>query len=342
MNGPVRCSGRLLVACLLALIAHSGTANSQAYCSLRDPARAIAELFPNADGYISTVRVIDSDTRSAMAESLPFALHYNELGKHTLYTANASGWPVGFVHVRSEGGSWGLMEFAWAINPDLTIAGLRFQRCRSSLCNDAIRARLLQSIGGQSWQTLKQLMLDVESPLNRRLSALSQAERDFSTAVIRSAMKTALVTELAWGGEIARVVALQVDADAEPSATNSRSVPLSGEAIQEVAREYGGLAVTDPERTRMYRITSGGKPDGWVVQARWQWDGAAGASFWRFSEDGTVQRIVPIPEWTNAELSAAFRGLSGRQFADRSTCESTVEVIAHELYSLARAASADG
>jgi hypothetical protein len=56
-----------------------------AYCSLRDPLVAIQTLYPDATQHRSIVRPVDEKVRTIVAERLPFTLHFNEIGKHTLY-----------------------------------------------------------------------------------------------------------------------------------------------------------------------------------------------------------------------------------------------------------------
>ena len=76
---------RLLL--LLAVLLVADDLNAQAFCALRDPQRQINVLFPEATSFRSIVRTVDEAARSEVAERLPFSLHFNELGRHTLYVA---------------------------------------------------------------------------------------------------------------------------------------------------------------------------------------------------------------------------------------------------------------
>ena len=101
-----------------------------AYCALRDPVATIYELFPEADNYRTVVRTVDRNTRKAVQELTQLKLHFNELGRHSLYIAQRGDAVLGYVHARSELGEWGLIELAWGIETDETIRGVKVQRAR--------------------------------------------------------------------------------------------------------------------------------------------------------------------------------------------------------------------
>ena len=119
-----------LVPCLLA--GELAAQRSEAFCALRDPDREIRLLAPAYEKHVSLVRTISKDARSQILEEVPFAIHFDELGQHTLYVVLGEKREVlGYVHVRSESFSWGLVRIAWMMNTNLDITGYRFQRCRS-------------------------------------------------------------------------------------------------------------------------------------------------------------------------------------------------------------------
>ena len=90
-----------------------------AFCALRDPVQQIKTLYPNYVAYESEVRNIKAAQANArLSETgLPVFLHAKEIGKHTLFYIRGEQDLLGFVHVRSEPGDWGLVEIAWALNP---------------------------------------------------------------------------------------------------------------------------------------------------------------------------------------------------------------------------------
>ena len=71
------------------------------YCALRDPSHQIYNMFPAATSYRSVVREVDSQARETLNEEIPFSLHNNELGEHTIYVPLEGSAPLGIVHVRS-------------------------------------------------------------------------------------------------------------------------------------------------------------------------------------------------------------------------------------------------
>ena len=78
---------RLILIKLSALLIAGSIAEAiqaQAYCALRDPVRQIGELYPG-HSYVSHVGVVTTAARKEVSNRLPFTLHFNELGSHTLY-----------------------------------------------------------------------------------------------------------------------------------------------------------------------------------------------------------------------------------------------------------------
>ena len=96
MNNLFRSSALLCV--IVAIWLQSGPAFGQAFCALRDPAKMIYEFYPEATSYKSIVRTVDDQVRQTVGSELPFSIHFNELGKHTLYVPIKDSKPLGVVH----------------------------------------------------------------------------------------------------------------------------------------------------------------------------------------------------------------------------------------------------
>ncbi len=189
---------RLAIACI-ALAQLIGTAAAaQAYCALRDPVDAIREFFPGDISYRSSVETVDQDVRSALLDRLPFTLLPSELGQHTLYAIHEDDRLVGYVHSRSEPGRWGLIEIAWALDPELRLLDFRFQRCRDRGRSELEGPSVREALHGRSFEDVASL-LDPETgrPI---LGALPVGEgaSELAGTVIRSALKTIAVTDLVW------------------------------------------------------------------------------------------------------------------------------------------------
>ena len=100
---------RRIVSLILLAAALCSAVHAQAFCALRDPNRQIYRLFPKATSYRSIVRTVGKDARREVGARLPFNLHFNELGRHTLYVPmrgdEPSAWST-FAARLAGGDSW--------------------------------------------------------------------------------------------------------------------------------------------------------------------------------------------------------------------------------------------
>ncbi len=179
-----------------------------AYCSLRDPILAIRSLYPDVTQHRSIVRPVDQKIREQISQRLPFTLHFNEIGKHTLYLASKGAEPLGFVQARSELSEWGMIELAWAINPDLTVEGLDFQRCRSNECSEKLKSTMQSLLKGRSFYEILPLISEDGFSLSVEAKTLLPEQHSISLTILRSALKTLAVTELAWADVIVEIALL--------------------------------------------------------------------------------------------------------------------------------------
>lgn len=196
---------------LIALLCFFGinAANAEAFCALRDPVNSIYQLYPNATGYRSIVRTVNQQTREHIITHLPnFNLHFSEMGRHTLYVALQNGIEIGYVHVRSEQSQWGLVEVAWALNLDLSVKDFVFQRARNPSRKYLETHDFKGQLIGRNFKTLKTLIdspfAELSTPLFTNKDALKLV-----TVVIKSAMKTVLITEQAWNDDLKKVSTVQ-------------------------------------------------------------------------------------------------------------------------------------
>ena len=137
---------------------------------------------------------------------MPFTLHNRELGKHTLYLALSEKLPLGLVHVRSEASRWGLIEIVWSLDLELKVQDFRFQRCRERGCDALEQGQFKEYLKGKSLEDLQaEFGADAELINAAEIDAAVGPHKELANAIIRSAMKTLLVTELVWGHEIAAV-----------------------------------------------------------------------------------------------------------------------------------------
>mgnify|MGYP003340206711 CR=1 FL=1 len=181
------------------LMTASNRVEAVAYCSLRDPVSAIQEFFPNMTDYRSLLGSVEVNVRERLTSELSYDMHFNEFGKHTLYLVYSGQAPIGLVQARSEKGDWGLDEIAWALDVEMRIRDFRYQRSRSRGRDEIEQQRFKNELIGKDFQALKTMLTEDGKRLVNPPEHLSQEARVLAATVIRSALKTILVTETVWG-----------------------------------------------------------------------------------------------------------------------------------------------
>ena len=190
----------LLLGCALGI---PTAVEGQAFCALRDPERIVFEIFPDANAYRSIVRRVDDRARQAVADLLPFELHFKELGgHHTLYAVLDDARPIGLIHSRSETGRWGLNEIVWAFDLDLRVVDFRFQRCRDPACDLLAHPAFRRQIHGMGQDELRALFGTGETLVTPSAIDVQPEALAFATSLLRSALKTIVVTETGWAREL--------------------------------------------------------------------------------------------------------------------------------------------
>jgi len=200
-----------LTACLtVSCIAQS--AQAQAYCALRDPVRQIGELYPGLS-YLSNVGVVTTETRKAVGARLPFTLHFNELGSHTLYTVTKDDTTVGYVHVRPEITRWGIIEITWSLDADLRIKDFAFQRCRNRRRTVLESEDFKKQLRGKSFDELLQLLDNNGKDISANGLKVNSVDHEFAAAIVRCALKTIAVTKIVWEDEVRTAMVLPASGD---------------------------------------------------------------------------------------------------------------------------------
>lgn len=189
------------IICWLLLSIWVTPAYSVAYCALRDPVSKIYALFPEATSYKSIVHMIDVETQHQVSSKAQFSLHKDELGQHTLYIAMKDKEPLGIIHSRSEVGLWGLIEIVWGFDFDMNVVDFTFQRCREASCSLLTTAPFRSLIKGKSSSELSAMLADNENIYPLSIVGNKDAEA-LAATLIRSAIKTALVTEISWRDDL--------------------------------------------------------------------------------------------------------------------------------------------
>ena len=174
----------------------------QAFCALRQPHRAQQVLFPTATSQKAFPTQITQRHRHEVLDELKFSIHQNELGLHTLYAvfrgSGSTAQHLGFIHVRSEKGEWGLIEIAWGLYPDLSIKNFFFQRCRE-FAREELESPIFQSFIHRKKMTDILKYINEQGQLKKPLPHLSIEAQGLGLRIIKSALKTIAVTKVAWG-----------------------------------------------------------------------------------------------------------------------------------------------
>ena len=178
-------------------------ASAQAYCALRQPHRAQQELFPTSTSQQAFMNQVTSEHRAIIQRNLNFSIHQNELGLHTLYALFDGKKHLGFIHVRSEKGEWGLIEIAWALYPDLRVKGFIFQRCREFSREEIESDTFKQFINGMTGAGLRSYLSERGDRLIKQLPNLSVEAQPLGLRLFRSALKTIAVTNVVWPERVA-------------------------------------------------------------------------------------------------------------------------------------------
>lgn len=182
---------------LLLVGMHVPSAVAVTYCALRDPVAAIHQLYPGPVTFRTYVGTFNQELDLALAAKLPFEIHADEFGRHSLYVIFENKQPTGFVQARSELGEWGIDEIVWALDLRLQVSGFVFQRTRNSASNELTTEKFQTLLQGLGMDELKELLDRLNSGDTSDLG-ISQQGLELALSVIRSAMKTISVTQLIW------------------------------------------------------------------------------------------------------------------------------------------------
>ena len=175
---------------IIGMLALAVPAWGQAYCALRDPTTHIHKAYKHATSFRSIVRTINSPARELVNQRLPFGIHFNELGRHTLYVVLKAKQPIGIIHARSERSRWGLVEIAWDLDLDLRVRGFQFQRCRSPRRRDMENERVQEQLRGKTFSELASLLNPNGNGLRPDAIEISDEAAHLATAVVRCGLKT--------------------------------------------------------------------------------------------------------------------------------------------------------
>jgi len=206
LHGTIRTMGWVLLGLSFLVTAFPSNAAAQAFCALRDPHSAIVELFPEATTHRSMVRRLgpgeQTELRRRFSEDLP---NY-EFGEHTVYAVFRDSEPLGVVHVRSEKGTWGLLEIAWALDLDLRLLSFRLQRGYEAGASDLLAGPFPDRIAGLGLEQFsREKALGLDSAL---LVDLPAEQKVFAATLVQAAPRAIAATRVGWQSDLAELRAL--------------------------------------------------------------------------------------------------------------------------------------
>ena len=306
-------------------------AQIQPYCSLRDPQRTLGLLLPEYQSYRSIVRTIEARERKNICNEVGFGLHYDELGRHTLYRVIDKQGEIVIVNVRTEPYAWGLTEIVWVISPAGEILDYRFQRCRSRAKHRIESEEIKKLIRGYSIPELKNALDSDNRGLSKGFVALARSESDLLTCVIRSGITALATTRQRWGDIMLQAVNTKIAQTSFGKDAIVADLPVaSPKRTPGVAPN--GEANAQINNALLYRVSNAAnKQVGTIVflpariheQLRWSW--------WLIDNDNKIRglRVAGSSRITStsARLAAILRGESVSMKSKQSEQRAAAQAI---------------
>ena len=326
-----------LAALLPCLLAGELTAQrSEAFCALRDPDREIRLLAPQYDKHVSLVRTISMQSRAKILDEVPFPIHFDELGQHTLYVVLGSEKEVlGYVHVRSESFSWGLVRIAWMLDMNLDITGYRFQRCRSPHRAELESEATAKQLIAKSPKELAAMLSPDGEALRAGTVTISEEASELMHVMVRSAIKTRVVTGIVWEREVGSVKAASLALEHLSGHARVEETKDLYDSKGRAALEASGLGesigfdrptVLSWNAQRKDRERAGA-----VFRTPWSAGDMRAKLWWVLGPEGEILAVEDPERSLEPAALSSFQGLVGRTFKSTEECSSASELAALEV-----------
>lgn len=311
---------------------------------LARPEQGVFAAFADADGYQAIVRNIDAAARRRIEARLPFRVHFNEIGEHSVYVALRGRLPLGLVYLLPEEDEFGLTEVVWAVDLDMRLAGFRFQRSRSphrQVFEECEFARLLR---GRSGADLARL-IDGEGKLSARAQGVPPGTEGLAAAMVRSALKALTVVDEVWVLEINKLRDLAVGIPAFPTARRFLGIwpPRQTVAPGSAAPRPAEVAGADAGASIVVAVRAFGdesRPLG--VVAKVSTAAAAGVIITWIVDDAGQVMAADADATAPAPLRAACHEAIGKSLADAAKLAAQVGESASALLLLLQPAARPG
>ena len=338
---------RSFILILTVIVSATGVSNTslgQAYCALRDPTKRIYESYPEATSFRSLVRTVDEGVREHVSQKLPFTIHFNELGRHTLYLPVKGKQPIGLVHARSEAGAWGLSEIVWSLSPDLVVKDFEFQRCRSRKRSAVETEEFKRQLIGKDFQQIKAMLTADGNSLAKDKLTVNPDVKELAVIVVRSALKTIAVTEYTWQKELEVIQPIHQVNQGFPKTDRVEKInqpysPAVVQAYQSMFKTSSGKDSSSIERigVDVYKsVSANGTAGGFVVKTPWTMQKTRLTLWWYVRADGVIENVKPQGGWPDQKIQKAFESVVGLASDKLHECSSAAEMAGAEVLLLVR------
>lgn len=304
---------------------------------LDDPQHSVFHAFPAADAYRVIVRDIDAAARKRIEKRLPFRVHFDELGPHSLYVALRNRRPIGMLYVHYEESDLGLTIVEWAITVDQRVAGFKFQRTRNKLRRRLERSEFVRLLSGKSCTDLKEF-LDEDGQLLPGVRGLAAGTESLAAAVVRSGVKTFAVLESVWQADVAKLKDLNVGMRTFPEARRFHRLwpkPVSAKQVnkKQLPAPIGEPAIDRSLRWAIRAYGIEGRSVGIAAELSLDAEQPTALSFIAVDARGMVIAVGPAADLSPA-LRAQCSAARGRKLAELTTGDGPVPAALTRLRNL--------
>ena len=307
----------------------------EAFCALRDPEREIRLLAPEYRRHVSLVRTITTESRAQILKEVPFSMHFDELGQHTLYVVLGEEGVLGYVHVRSEAFEWGLVRIAWMMNTDLEIIDYRFQRCRSRWRGKLEEPAVAKYLVRQTMDELKGMLVRGRGGLRGGAVPLPAGAEALMAVLVQSALKTRIATRIVWKEEVASVkVAALARKHFGARIEVLRGVDLYDEDDMSalVANELKSPIGIDRLAVSSWTaVNFEGEAVGSILHTPWSAGDERASLWWVLAANGPVLSVDDAQRSLLPKTRAVFEKLIGGTYRGKSECKTACELAAFEV-----------
>lgn len=286
------------------------------------------DAYPESDGYRAIVREVDTEARNYVERRLPFRVHFNELGDHTLYVALRGKRPLGLIYVRSEESEWGLTEIAWHLSLDLRVREFKFHRCRNRYRNALEQSLFAKKLTGLDYESVIALLTRT-GRLGEVRRYVPRGAEELATTVVRSAAKALVVIHSVWNAELEKLQDLELGMSAFPHADSFERLVSENRVDASEASKTPKSKMVRSVRAVQARAEKR-RLLGRVIETRLHLDSENLVVRWHLGPENEVVSILPVDDDISLSQREMLEQVVDRKL-DRISGERTIERAAQEL-----------